>query len=173
MILGSLTPGLEIGEECVNRSLQPHRKAKKAERAQKKADLEYAGILEEENRLVRRFNATSLCSHLMDPNSFKKKGKIRETAKTKKPTPLKRVILKEREEKKQARENTDETKHEQTWVSLKLFSEISQSLFFSNFLMSLISPEVGTNFSLDNRSWTLLLSGYRTSLFSKVPSEYL
>ena len=113
-ILGSLTPGLEIGEECVNRSLQPHRKAKKAERAQKKADLEYAGILEEENRLVRRFNATSLCSHLMDPNSFKKKGKIRETAKTKKPTPLKRVILKEREEKKQARENTDETKHEQT-----------------------------------------------------------
>ena len=115
-VLGSLTPGLEIGEDCVTRSLQgTHRKAKKAERAQKKADLEYAGIVEEENRLVRRFNQTSLYSHLMDPANFKKgKGKIRETPKCKKPTPLKRVILKEREEKKQARENTDETAHEPT-----------------------------------------------------------
>ena len=34
----------------------------------------------------------------------KKRGKIRETPKQKKPTPLKRVILKEREEKKTIRD---------------------------------------------------------------------
>ena len=41
---------------------------------------------------------------LMEKYEPRKKGKIRETAKQKKPTPLKRVILKEREEKKVLRE---------------------------------------------------------------------
>ena len=50
----------------------------------------------------------------MDPASFKKKGKIRETPKSKKPTPLKRVILKEREEKKQAREKATDQVADQT-----------------------------------------------------------
>ena len=107
--------------------LQSRRKAKKAERAQKKADLEYAEILAEEDRLVKRINQTSLYSHLMDPASFKKKGKIRETPKSKKPTPLKRVILKEREEKKQAREKATDQVADQTWVAL--LSPFNSALF--------------------------------------------
>lgn len=91
-------------------TLQTRRKAKKAERAQKKADLEYAEILAEEDRLAKR----TIYPNIMDPNSLKKKGKIRENAKNKKPTPLKRVILKEREEKKIARDNVHETILDQT-----------------------------------------------------------
>ena len=87
-------------------TLQNRRNGKKAFRAQQKADLEYAEIQEEQKKLERRLQVTHLTSATsaqMDKNP-KKKGKIRETPKQKKPTPLKRVILKEREEKKTLRD---------------------------------------------------------------------
>merc|ERR1711990_233550 len=65
-----------------------------------------AEIQEEQKKLERRLQVTHLTSATsaqMDKNP-KKKGKIRETPKQKKPTPLKRVILKEREEKKTLRD---------------------------------------------------------------------
>ena len=66
--------------------------------------MEYAEIQEEQKKLERRLQVTtSATSAQMDKNP-KKKGKIRETPKQKKPTPLKRVILKEREEKKTLRD---------------------------------------------------------------------
>jgi len=89
----------ESSEALLNR-----RHGKKAFRAQQKADLEYAEIQEEQKKLERRLYNSSLMEKQAQQGSARKKGKIRETPKQKKPTPLKRVILKEREEKKATRD---------------------------------------------------------------------
>jgi len=88
------------------------RTARKADRAFRKAELEYAEIAAEQERLVKRISQTNIASApKMDAKggTFKKKGKVKENPKQKKPTALKRVILKERQEKKEARERTEST----------------------------------------------------------------
>lgn len=90
----------ESSEALLNR-----RHGKKAFRAQQKADLEYAEIQEEQKKLERRlYNSALMEKQAQSGAASRKKGKIRETPKQKKPTPLKRVILKEREEKKTIRD---------------------------------------------------------------------
>ena len=88
----------ESSEALLNR-----RHGKKAFRAQQKADLEYAEIQEEQKKLERRLYNSQLMEKQAQSGS-RKKPKVRETPKQKKPTPLKRVILKEREEKKTIRD---------------------------------------------------------------------